>query len=469
MLLALVFGAIFLTVFSGLSGYVLSENNFEINKQAQGQALAIAEAGLEYYRWHLAHFPNDLQDGTGHAGPYVIPYDDPQGGQVGTYTLDIVGNQSCGQTTSINIKSTGIPVDYPNVSQVLIARYAKPTVAQYSYVINASVWAGPDRIINGPYHSNGGVRMDGTTNAPVTSSLSSWTCTGSFGCTPNKSVKGVFGGGSNKNLWKYPTPQVDFNAISANFSSLKSIAQVQGLYFPRISSGNSGSSAHKGYHITFNGNGTITVRKVESTKWLESVPIDGSSNGYFVRDYTLIGKQTLIGTYAVPSNCGLIYIGDNVWVDGTVAHKVTLVSAIVPSTGVKTNAILDGNITYTTPSAGLTLIAQNNVLIAPNSPYDMALDGIFIAQSGAFGRNYYSCNRYPNYSQKGTLTMFGSVVSNKRTGTKWSNGAALYCGKPYASGYAQRSNSFDRAQFSNPPPFTPDTSSNYQFVSWRQE
>ena len=94
MLLALVFGAIFFTVLTGLSGYVLSENNFELAKQAQGQALSIAESGLEYYYWHLAHFPKDLQNGTGHAGPYAIPYDDPQGGQVGTYTLDITANQS---------------------------------------------------------------------------------------------------------------------------------------------------------------------------------------------------------------------------------------------------------------------------------------------------------------------------------------------------------------------------------------
>ncbi len=491
MLLALIFGAIFFGVFTALSGFVVSGNNFEIQKQAQSEAVSIAEAGLEYYRWHLAHFPNDLQDGTGVPGPYVVSYKDPTGGTVGTYTLAINGNKSCGQITSIDISSTGIPANDPNVSETLIARYARPTVAQYSYVINSSVWAGPDRIINGPYHSNGGVRMDGIANAPVTSSLSKWTCTGSFGCkSKNKTVNGVFGAGGNQNLWKYPTPQIDFGAISANFYSLKSIAQAQGLYFPRYSSnstggsgwsggwgswwwsggggGSGGGSSHRGYLFVFNGDGTVTIYKVKNVAILYSQPVDGSS-GYGLNDYTLITQKLLLGTYDIPSSCGLIYVEDNLWVEGVISRKVTLVSANVTNTGVKTNVVLEGNITYNSPNSGLTLIAQNDVLVAPNSPYNMTLDGIFIAQGGAFGRNYYSCNKYPSYGQKGVLTMLGSVVSNKGTGTQWINGTNTYCGKPYASGYAKRINSFDRSQFTNPPPFTPDTSSNYQFVSWRQK
>ena len=32
-------------------------------------AFQIAEAGLDYYRWHLAKWPNDFRDGTNHDGP----------------------------------------------------------------------------------------------------------------------------------------------------------------------------------------------------------------------------------------------------------------------------------------------------------------------------------------------------------------------------------------------------------------
>src|SRR6266481_7904362 len=111
MLLAIVFGAVFLTVLGALSSYVLTENHSQSSTTGRSKGLAIAESGLEYYRWHLAHFPTDLQNGTGHAGPYVIPYNDPEGGQTGTVTLGITGNQSCNQITSIDINSTGAPND----------------------------------------------------------------------------------------------------------------------------------------------------------------------------------------------------------------------------------------------------------------------------------------------------------------------------------------------------------------------
>ena len=40
------------------------------------RALQIAEAGIDYYRWHLAHSPTDFQDGTGVPGPYVHDFRD---------------------------------------------------------------------------------------------------------------------------------------------------------------------------------------------------------------------------------------------------------------------------------------------------------------------------------------------------------------------------------------------------------
>ena len=308
--------------------------------------------------------------------------------------------------------------------------------------------------------------MDGTANAPVTSSLSTWTCTGSFGCTPNKTVNGVFGSGSNQSFWKYSTPQVSFTSIAANFSPLKSIAQTQGLYFPRISSGTGGVSYHEGYHFTFNGDGTVTVQKVTSTYVLQSVPISNPNN--WTADYTLIRKQTLLGTYTIPTNCALIYISDNVWVDGIVSRKVTLVSADTVDTGVKTDAALKGNITYKSSAAGFTLIAQGDVLIAPDSPNDMTVSGMFIAQSGAFGRNLYSCD-YPSYDIKNSLTIIGSVVSNKRVGTGWGYYLSRCGGGKQFSGYTHRVSSSDRSQYANPPPFTPTISSEYQFISWRQK
>ena len=461
MLTVIVFGSILLTVLGALSSFVLTENKLQSTSTSESRGLAIAEAGLEYYRWHLAHFPSDLQNGTGHAGPYSIPYDDPEGGQTGTITLGVTGNTACGQTTSIDIRSTGTPNENTGAARTVVARYARPTVAQYSYVLNSTVWAGSDRVISGPYHSNGGIRMDGTANAPVTSSLSSWLCTSSFGCSPNQTKSGVWGAGPNQSLWNYPVPQVDFAGMAADFTNLKTNAVASGIYLPRYSSGNSNQSNYwRGYHLIFNGNGTVTVRRVSATTSLSSTPINPADT----TDRTLISTEAFYATYTIPATCGLIFVEDNVWVEGVVDSKVTLVVANVTTTGVTPNAMLPNNITYgaTDGTDGLTLIAENNVLITPNAPTNMNISGVFIAQGGAFGRNLYSCPG--TYEPKGTLTILGTTVSNLRTGTKWVNG----CGWSDA-GYQTRIDAFDRKLSTNPPPFTPNTSTDFEFVDWRQE
>ncbi|MBI5405605.1 hypothetical protein HY972_01015 [Candidatus Kaiserbacteria bacterium] len=466
-LLVLVFGGIFLLVLSALSGHVLVQNRAEDVTRIKAEAFNVAEAGLEYYRWHLAHFPSDLTNGTGLPGPYAIAIPDPSGGAIGTASLAITPNTSCNQTTSIDIASTGTASDGPSFSQTVIGRYAQTSVASYSYIVNDSVWAGSDRIINGPYHSNGGVRMDGTTNAPVTSSVSSWTCTSSFGCSPNATEPGVFGGGSNQNLWRYPTPQLDFAGIAADFTSLKATAQSRGIYLQRYSSGASNSSAyHKGYHLVFNSNNTVTVYRVSSATRLTVTPVNSSDP---TTDYALIGNQTSYNTYTIPSNCGLIFVEDNTWVEGIIPSKVTLVVANVTTTGVTPDAFLKGSITYASAdgSGGFTLISSHDILITPNSPQNMTLNGVFIAQSGAFGRNYYGnagwgCDG--TYEPRGTLTILGSTISNKRTGTQWKSGCS-----PGNAGYLSRIDSFDRMLANDPPPFTPVISTDYSFVDWQQK
>ena len=475
MLLAIVYGAVFLTVLGALSGYVLTQNRVQTNATIRAQATAIAEAGLEYYRWSLAHFPSDLQNGTGLPGPYTIAYQDPEGGQAGTIELAVTGNMACGAITSIDIRSTGRTLAEPALEQTLTARYARPSVARYSYILNDSVWAGADRVINGPYHSNGGVRMDGAANSTVTSSLSSWLCTSSFGCTSNQTQPGVFGTGSNQTLWEYPVPQVDFAAIAADFGGLKTKAQEQGQYLPRVSTGTNKQSASywNGYHLMFNGNNTVTVRRVTDTTELPSTAVNTTDEQEGIPDRTLIKTELFYSTITLPSDCALIYVEDNVWIEGVVDQKVTIVAANVVNTGVDPNAVLVGNVTYaaTDGSDGLTLIAENNILIAPNSPQDMNLRGIFVAQGGAFGRNYYwrSSNDsrcHTTYEPRGSLAIQGTTVSNLRTGTKWMN---TNCGLDNEAGYDSRTDSYDRTLATDPPPFTPHLSADYEFVDWQEE
>ena len=464
MLLAIIFGAIFLTVLGALSSFALTQNRVQIYTESRAKALGLAEAGLEYYHWYLAHFPTSAVTGT-----TTMSYADPETGiSTGSVSLGVTVNQSCGQTTSIDLLSKGTPSDGSGASRSIYARYAQPSVANYSYILNDSVWAGSDRVINGPYHSNGGVRMDGTANSGVSSSLATWSCTPTFGCTATTTEPGVFGAGPNASLWQNSTPNVDFAGIATNFTSLKSVAQSSGKYLPRISTGTGVPSANgsnagywNGYHLIFNSNGTVSIYKVSATTPITDQQLNPSDPAI---DHTRIATETFYQTYTLPSSCGLIFVEDNTWIEGTVPQKVTVVAANVTSSqvGVTPNIMLKNNIAYTGSPTGLTAIGQNDVLITADSPNVMSLNGIFIAQTGAFGRNFLGCPS--SYEPRSSLTIHGTTVSYKRTGTKWIGG----CGATDA-GYQTRIDGFDRVLASDPPAFTPVLTTDYQFNDWQEQ
>src|SRR5262245_51718931 len=55
----------------------------------KSQAFAVAEAGIEYYRWHLSHSPLDFKDGTSSTGPFVHSYLDKNNTRIGQFELTI--------------------------------------------------------------------------------------------------------------------------------------------------------------------------------------------------------------------------------------------------------------------------------------------------------------------------------------------------------------------------------------------
>ncbi len=471
-LLVLIFGGIFLAVLTSLSGYLLAQNRLQDTTRIRAEAFSVAEAGLEYYRWHLAHFPTDLQNGTGHAGPYPISLS-----PVGTSTLSIIPNTSCGQTISINISSTGTATEDPSFPATLVARYAQPSVASYDVITNNAMWFGSDEIINGPVHSNNGIHEDGPNNAPVTSSVSTWTCPPSLGCS-GETENGVFGTGTNPNLWDFPVPSLDFQGIATDFNTDKSIAQTYGIYLPRYSTGNQAQSTayHKGYHLVFNApslaypNGSVTVTKVNPQKVSNVFFFDTRKYG---TEYSILAGETNAQTYAIPSGCGLIFVEDNAWIEGVIPTKVTVVVANVSDTGVAPDAFIPGNITYASSdgSAGFALLSEHDILITPNSPQNLSLSGIFVAQTGSFGRNGYwdstnpSCNG--TYEPRGAFSIHGTIVASLGQNETWLLGQP--CGTQPNAGYQTTVNSPDQTLATDPPAFTPTLSKDYRFVTWQQQ
>ncbi|MCW9054510.1 MAG: hypothetical protein OQJ98_00810 [Candidatus Pacebacteria bacterium] len=455
-ILVLVFAGVFFVVVSSLSGYIFIQNKVQFSKENREKAGAIAEAGLDYYKWFLAHFPDDLQDGTGASGPYEHTYNDPESGEIGTFSLDVEGNTQCGVVTSIDITSTGWTSDDTSLTRVIFGRYAHPSVAEYAYIVNGNVWAGEDRTIMGRYHSNGGIRMDGENQSLVESAVASWTCTATFDCDPDSTEDGIFGVGPNSHLWDFPVAQIDFAGITADLSTMKTLAGSGGIYL--------GDSGAYGYHVVFQSDGTLDVYRVDSAgngDW------GYSSQWGWEQEYNTILSETFLQSYTPPADCSLVFVEDKLWIEGTVKGKITIASADLVNANIETDIIIEGDINYSTLAGtdGLTVIAEEDILIPAVSPNDLSIRGIFIAQTGHFGRNYYdAAEEYnPDDAYKNSLTISGTIVSNGRVGTKWN------CNGVYCSGYNTRNSSYDRTQAKDPPPLTPYTSDDFNFIEWREE
>ncbi len=470
--LILVFGGIFIIILVGVLSFIISQYRYNLKNISKYSAISIAEAGVNYYRWYLAHNPGDLSDPGGPEHEYF----DPQGQAIGRFSLEINGATQCQTTSRITITSTGWTYDFPSLKRKVRVQYAQPSITEFSTIVNSDVWVGSDVEIKGRYHNNGGIRMDGENDSLVTSAKQSWTCTSSFGCatcsapcwTESSLCKcpGIFGAGEGqeKGLWKFPVQQIDFQGISVDLTQMKTKAKNFGIYLD--------PSGTSGYQVVFKNNGTFDVYKIT-----QLTPTYGYSleEGWHW-DYHKIAAKTFFNNYSLPSSCSLIFVEDNLWVEGEVKGKTTIVSADLINPTRDTDVILNWNLTYTTKdgSDGILVIGERNVLIPVYSPDTMEIDGIFLAQKGRFSRNHYLspsisydyCHSYPSrcYPEavREKLEILGSIISNGRIGTQWtSNGL-------FISGYKKREYSYDWLQVFNPPPLTPASDDEYQFIRWEE-
>ncbi len=467
LVLVIVFSSIFFVMVTGLLGYVITQYQSQEVRVQKDLAREIAEAGLNYYKWFLAHYPGDVTHGTGDAGPFTIPFEDPELGRIGEFEVALNSSAYCGAVSSIDITSTGRTDVMSHVERTVYARYARPTVAEYAYIINSNVWVGPDTEIIGPYHTNGGVRFDGTNNSTVSSQQETWSCTATYGCTPTRTQPGVYTETSNANaaLFSFPSVPINFTGLTVNLATMRTRAMSNGGI-------HIGPSGGQGYEINFLSNGTFNLYRINSTVSHRGMYNDGVDN-IWQTERNIINGRTLIANHTIPADCPLIFIEDKVWISGEVNQKVTLAAANLSGSGEQRSVILQGNLTYANEGSGLLVIGQQDVLIGVNVPNDMTISGIFIAQNGRFGRNFYcgtgsGCSAgdllpssYRSYAFRNSLTMLGTIVSNGRVGTKWTNGGN------WVSAFNDRYNSYDRNLVDNPPPLTPHTSDDYAFVEWR--
>lgn len=421
------------------------------------QAFHIAEAGVNYYQWHLAHFNTDFQDGTGAAPTsqagfsqpcYLHDYYDKDTNQlIGRYCLEItpplVGS------TIVTIKSTAYSISNSSIKRVITSRFGIPSLAKYAFLTQGDVWVGDSETISGAMHANGGIHFDGTGNAPITSAKTTYTCQTYHGCSPAQTKAGIWGSApqSTKNFWQYPMPNVDFSAITADLAALKTSAQTSsGRYLA--------PSGAQGYSLVFNSNGTYSTYRVTSLRSHASgTDVDGNSHSEDL-DYN---ARTLINTVAIPTN-GIIFVEDRTWVEGTVNGRVMVAAARLPyNVSTAPSIIIPNNITYTVQdgTVSLGLLAQQDILVSYYAPNNLTINAAMIAQNGSAERFFFSGN------VKGTITIYGTIASYGTWTWSWVNGSGST-----TSGYQTTSTTYDSNLLYAPPPSFPLTTGGYQQISW---
>lgn len=463
----LVFAAIGVIVVTALVSWSITSNKFSNRVLAREQSLQIAEAGIEYSRWYLAHFQTGYTLGNSGPGPYVYTFNDKNGTAIGTYTITVTPPLT--GSTLVRITSKGETYADPNAARTIAIQLAIPSLAKYAVVANDTMRFGLGTEIFGPLHSNGGIRFDGIAWNKVTSALAEYddpdhTGNNEFGvhthvvgATTNDTFRAaeappqsvpvrtdVFKAGR-----EFPVPAVDFTGIISDLATIKTEATATGNYYA--------ASGAQGYLFVLKSDDTYDVYKVQS---LTAVPSSQCKNDLTETGWGTwsVQTKTFLGNHALPAN-GLIFAEDNVWVEGTIdGARLTIGAAKFPDNASQRKSITVNNdllYAHKDGSEALALIAQNNINIGMVSDTDIEIDAALVAQNGRVGRYYYSNSCFP-YNIRSSATLFGMIATNKRYGFAFTNG----------TGYTTRTIIYDASLLYSPPPNFPLAADNYQIISW---
>ncbi len=452
LVIALIFIVVVVFIWLGLSGLIVAEHQTAERKHDREQALEIAEAGVDYYRWHLAHNATDYQDGTGQAGPYVHAFRNIIGQQIGSYSLTITAPPV--GSTIVEIVSTGWTNSSPDVKRTVKARVGKKSLADYSFLTNSNAWFGTGESTVGKAQANGGIRFDGTANSLLLSPKATYTCGPEHGCN-NQQKPGIWGVGGPQNLWQFPPAHpvsaIDFTTVTIDLSAMQQLAKTNGIYRTKCS----GQCA--GYHVDFHADGTLTVTKVTSTWASSGISVTGAAGDKAI---DIKQEQQINGlvNVAIPAN-GLLFFEDKTWVSGTVNGRATVAAATFPAGLNDKSIIIHNNIRYPARNgnSSLGLIAQKDILIPRFAPANLTIEAALMAQNGSTQRYYFNGNVL------GTIETYGSTISNGIWTWSWECGGGVTC-----SGYNTTKTIFDSYLTYAPPPSFP-TTGEYSLLSWQED
>lgn len=449
---------IFSLVMLGVLSYATIQLRVIRSSVNREMAFQIAEAGANYYQWHLAHFSNDYWDGNASTtpGPYVHDYIDKDTNQkVGEFSLKIIPPLT--GSTVVTVESTGYTVANPNQKRTVKVRYGIPSLAKYAFLTNTDVWIGNNESVSGLLHANGGIRFDGTGNAPITSAKSNippgpgYKCYPYHGCnSPYEWKPGIWGVAptSTQAFWQMGMPNISFASLTADFQTIENQAVGQANLPP---------STKQGYSLVFKADGTVDVYKVTSLRpHGTGLDVNNQSHNEDL-DYN---NRAFQYNMPIPQN-GIIFVKDHVWVEGVVNGRVVVAATKYTSDPTQQARILiPNNITYLAKDGNhsLGLMAEKDILITYYSPDNLEINAALAAQNGSAQRYYFLGNI------KNSISIYGSIMSFGVWTWSWVDGSGTV-----VSGYRNTSTVYDSNLLYSPPPSFPKSTDGYQQISWESD
>lgn len=464
----LLFSALAVVLVSGFISLAVAFLQLSVRAVNKTQAFAIAEAGIEYYRWHLAHAPTDYTDGTGALGPYAHNYYDKEGKLIGRFTLDITPPPP--GSTVVTIESTGRVFADSSITKKIRVKIGIPSLGKFALALNDNVRFGTGTIVYGPIMSNGGIRFDGIAHNVVESAVPSYDDPdhggqNEFGVHTHRDAvdplppaavpdrPDVFMAGRN-----FPVPALDFTNITQTLSNIKTQAQASSTYYA--------SSTAFGYEVVFATSGIYSVYRITAL----TPPPNGCTNTSNESGWGTwsVQSSTLVATATIPTN-GVLFFEDDVWVRGQIDNRrVTVGAARFPDNpSTRASITVNSSTLYTNYNASdtIALIAQNNFNVGLFSEDVLRIDAAIIAQNGRIGRYYYAPPNVANNSQRcgdtvirQKITLYGTLISNLRYGFGYTD----------LTGYLEREIIYDAGLLFSPPPNFPLFGSEFQIISWEE-
>ncbi len=347
------------------------------------------------------------------------------------------------------VTSTGRRIGNPADTRVVEALIRQSTIADFQRIVDGNVGWGAGATTYGPLYANGTITHQGTAlgNAYATGCLGFSSCSGTVDFQGG--AAGFDGSGSTPsypNLFSPPSPlksPINFNSFLTSFSDIASAAANNGISLSQtavIAGGTTITTSSKSSHwLTFNSNGTVSVR--------------GCTGGSIETSNPTSTCTTIPGSpFAVPTN-GAIYSNGSVIVEGTVRGRVTV--AVEGEIVIANTLLYDGDGgSFSTPSYGVNVLgleAKGDVATPSWAPINLDWRAAVLSQAGTWKGvgSSPSCGSSPN-----TMNHRGS--------------SATADGGSFSGRYCERNYLYDDSLQYLPPPWFPTLDPSYEISSFRE-